>query len=44
MAQKFYNNIDLQQLELLNGTIENQATDANAGTGVNGQLYFDTTD
>jgi len=44
MAQKFYNNIDLQQLELLNGTIENQTTDANAGTGVNGQLYFDTTD
>ena len=44
MAQKFYNNIDLQQLELLNGTIENQTSDANAGTGVNGQLYFDTTD
>ena len=44
MAQKFYNDIDLQQLELLNGTIENQTSDANAGTGVNGQLYFDTTD
>ena len=44
MAQKFYNNIDLQQLELLNGTIENQTGDAGAGTGVDGQLYFDTTD
>ena len=44
MAQKFYNNIDLQQLELLNGTIENQANDAGAGIGVDGQLYFDTTD
>ncbi len=43
MAQKFYNNIDLQQLELLNGTIENQVNDAGAGTGVDGQLYFDTT-
>ena len=44
MAQKFYNNNDLQQLELLNGTIENQANDAGAGIGVDGQLYFDTTD
>ena len=43
MAQKFYNNIDLQQLELLNGTIENQSSDANAGTGIDGQLYFNTT-
>ena len=43
MAQKFYNDIDLQQLELLNGTIENQIDDAAAGTGVDGQLYFDTT-
>ena len=44
MAQRFYNNIDLQQLQLLNGTIDNQTTDANAGTGVDGQLYFNTTD
>lgn len=36
MAQKFYNDIDLQQLELLNGTIENQIDDAAAGTGVDG--------
>ena len=36
MAQKFYNDIDLQQLELLNGTIENQVDDAAAGTGVAG--------
>ena len=43
MAQKFYNNIDLQQLELLNGTIENQDNNADAGTGIDGQLYFDTT-
>ena len=43
MAQKFYNDIDLEQLELLNGTIENQVDDAAAGTGVDGQLYFDTT-
>ena len=44
MAQKFYNNIDLQQLELLNGTIENQDNNADAGTGIDGQLYFNTTD
>lgn len=44
MAINFLNSIDLNQLELLNAAIENQATDALAGTGVDGQLYYNTTD
>lgn len=44
MAINFLNSIDLNQLELLNAAIENQPTDALAGTGVDGQLYYNTTD
>ena len=44
MAINFLNSIDLNQLELLHAAMENQATDALAGTGVDGQLYYNTTD
>jgi hypothetical protein len=44
MAINFLNSIDLNQLELLHATIENQATDVLAGTGVAGQVYYNTTD
>jgi len=43
MAINFLNSIDLNQLELIHATIENQATDALAGTGVDGQIYYNTT-
>ena len=35
--------LNLNQTELKNATIENQPNNAGAGTGVEGQLYFDTT-
>ena len=44
MAINFLNSVDFNQNELLNPTIENQVNDAGAGTGVEGQLYFNTTD
>jgi len=44
MAINFLNSIDLNQLELIHAAIENQATDVLAGTGVEGQLYYNTTD
>ena len=44
MAINFLNSIDLNQLELIHAVIENQATDALAGTGVDGQIYYNTTD
>jgi len=44
MAVNFLNSIDLNQLELLHAAMENQATDALAGTGVRGQVYYNTTD
>lgn len=44
MAIHYLNSIDLNQNELLHAQIENQASDALAGTGVEGQLYFNTTD
>lgn len=44
MAINYLNSIDLNQNELLNAQIENQASDVLAGTGVEGQLYFNTTD
>ena len=44
MAINFLNSIDLNQLELIHAAVENQATDALAGTGVDGQLYYNTTD
>lgn len=43
MAINFLNSIDLNQLELLHAAMENQQTDALAGTGVDGQLYYNTT-
>ena len=42
MAINYLNSIDLNQNELLHAQIENQASDALAGTGVEGQLYFNT--
>jgi hypothetical protein len=44
MAINYLNSIDLNQNELLHAQIENQASDVLAGTGVEGQLYFNTTD
>lgn len=43
MAINFLNSIDFNQNELLHPRIENQANDTNAGTSVDGQLYFNTT-
>ncbi len=43
MAIQFLNSIDLNQNELQHAVIENQASDTLAGTGVDGQLYFNTT-
>ena len=43
MAINYLNSIDLNQNELIHGTIENQASNALAGTPVEGQLYFNTT-
>ena len=42
MSRKFLTNIDLNSNELRNGVIHNLAT--NPGTGVAGQLYFNTVD
>jgi hypothetical protein len=44
MAINFLNSVDFNKNELLNPTIENQPNDTAAGTGVAGQLYFNTTD
>ena len=44
MAINFLNSVDFNKNELLNPTIENQPNDAGAGTGVTGQLYYNTTD
>jgi len=44
MAVQFLNDIDLNQNELIDAVIENQTGDAGAGTGILGQLYYDTTD
>ena len=44
MAINFLNSVDFNKNELLNPTIENQPNDTAAGTGVEGQLYFNTTD
>ena len=43
MAIDFLNNVSLNKNELRQARIENQTSDANAGTGVEGQLYFNTT-
>jgi hypothetical protein len=42
MSRKFLTSIDLNRNELQNGVIQNLATDP--GTGVAGQLYFNTVD
>jgi hypothetical protein len=43
MAINYLNSINLNQNELVKAQIENQPNDAAAGTGVEGQLYYDTT-
>ena len=43
MAINFLNSIDLNQNELIKARVENQPNNAAAGTGVEGQLYYDTT-
>lgn len=44
MAINYLNSINLNQNELVKAQIENQASDAFAGTGVEGQLYYNTTE
>ena len=44
MAVQFLNDIDLNQNELIDAVIENQTDDAGAGTGIDGQLYYNTSD
>ena len=44
MAINFLNHVDFNQNELRDAVIENQSTNANAGTGIDGQLYYNTTD
>jgi hypothetical protein len=43
MAISFLNSINLNQNELIKARIENQPNNTAAGTGVEGQLYYDTT-
>ena len=43
MAINYLASLDLNQNELVHAAIENQPNDTSAGTGVDGQLYFDTT-
>ena len=43
MAINYLNSVNLNQNELVKARIENQPNDATAGTGVEGQLYYDTT-
>jgi adhesin/invasin len=42
MAINFLNNVDYNQNQLLHARIENQGSDALAGTPVDGQLYYNT--
>ena len=44
MAINFLNHVDFNQNELRDAVIENQNSDANAGTGIDGQLYYNTAD
>ena len=44
MAIQYLNSIDLNKNELQHAVIENQTSDVNAGTGVAGQVYYNTTD
>ena len=43
MAINFLNSVDLNQNQLIKAAIESQPNDAAVGTGVEGQLYFNTT-
>jgi hypothetical protein len=43
MAINYLNSVDLNQNQLIKAAIESQPNDTAAGTGVDGQLYFDTT-
>ena len=43
MAIQFLNSVNLNQNQLVKAAIENQVNNAAAGTGVEGQLYMDTT-
>ena len=43
MAINFLNSVDLNQNQLIKAAIESQPNNAAAGTGVDGQLYYDTT-
>jgi len=43
MAINFLNNIDLNKNQLFKAVIENQPNNTSAGTGSEGQLYYDTT-
>ena len=43
MAIKYLNSIDLNQNELIKARVENQPDNITAGTGVEGQIYYDTT-
>ena len=44
MAINFLNSIDFNKNELFNAKIQNEINDAAAGTPVDGQLYYNTTD
>jgi hypothetical protein len=44
MAIQYLNSIDLNKNELQHAVIENQTSDVNAGTGIAGQVYYNTTD
>jgi hypothetical protein len=44
MAINFLNSVNLNKNELIKARIENQPNDASAGTGVEGQLYYNTSD
>jgi len=43
MAIQFYNGIDLNKNELVQARVENQPNNAAVRTGVEGQIYFDST-
>ena len=43
MAINYYSSIDLLQNELIKPRIQNEISDAAAGSGVDGQIYFNTT-
>lgn len=43
MAINFLNNVDFNKNQLLNPVIENQPNNTAAGTGSEGQVYYDTT-